>query len=201
AGQSRFFSFEGIIGAGKSTLLRKLQENGVVVIPEPLQAWQDNGIFEAFYKDMSRWSFTFQIAAFTTRVKSVEEAISSTSSSSSPWMVGERSWFADSYVFEPLLHRDGHLNNMEHDSYKLWWQWAEQRAPRTSGIIYLRASPRTCLKRIQKRSRAEEADIPLGYLEGLFEKHEDWLMHRKTPYGRHDIPVLVLNADVEFESN
>eukprot|EP00960_Hanusia_phi_P034327 750995-Hanusia_phi.AAC.2 len=203
--ESKFFSFEGIIGAGKSTLLRKLQESGVLVIPEPLQAWQENGIFEAFYKDMSRWSFTFQIAAFTTRVNSVESALVSSSSSSPssslPWMVGERSWFADSYVFEPLLHRDGHLNHIEHENYRQWWQWAEKRAPKTSGIIYLRASPATCLQRIKKRSRAEEVDIPLEYLRGLYEKHEDWLMHKKTPYGDHDIPVLVLDADVEFESD
>ena len=41
-----------------------------------------------------------------------------------------------------------------------------------SGIIYLRANPATCLHRIHKRKREEEAAIPLSYLEGLFSLHE-----------------------------
>ena len=48
----------------------------------------------------------------------------------------------------------------------------EGKAPAMNGIIYLRASPSTCLQRIQKRKREEEAAIPLAYLEGLFNLHE-----------------------------
>lgn len=138
-----FFAFEGLIGAGKSTLLARLEQRGVAVIPEPLQAWQDSGIFAAFYGDMKRWSYTFQTSAFVTRVKAVEDALADKPSVRD--FVGERSWFADAYVFERLLRKDGHINDVEHAAYEEWWQWLNRKAPQTRGIIYLRARPETCL--------------------------------------------------------
>ena len=44
------------------------------------------------------------------------------------------------------------------------------------GFIYLRATPETCLHRLQKRARGEELDIDIKYLLLLHEKHEQWLM-------------------------
>lgn len=82
--------------------------------------WQRSGIFEAFYKDMTRWSFTFQMSAYITRVGSVEDAMSKASSTRR--FIGERSWCSDAYVFEPLLYRDGHISEMEHHAYQEWWR-------------------------------------------------------------------------------
>ena len=201
----RLFAVEGLIGAGKSTLLAKLRgADGVAIIPEPLDKWQETGIFEAFYKDMGRWSFTFQMAAFVSRVQAAEEALQSAAADpdrSLTSLIGERSWCADAHVFEPLLHRDGHISALEHATYQDWWRWVESKAPAMAGVIYLRARPATCLARIQKRKREAEAGIPLEYLQGLFEQHEDWLVHRRTGYGAHNLPVLVLDADADFEGN
>jgi len=176
----------------------KMHKQGVTIIPEPLDKWQETGIFEAFYKDMTRWSFTFQVAAFVSRVQAAEEALKDHSAQA---VIGERSWCADAYVFEPLLHRDGHISQIEHATYQDWWRWVADRSPKMSGIIYLRARADTCLERIQKRSREAEAGIPLAYLEGLFEQHEKWLVDKCTAYGPHHLPVLVLDADVEFEGD
>jgi hypothetical protein len=33
--------------------------------------------------------------------------------------IGERSWCADAYVFEPLLHDDGHISALEHATYQV----------------------------------------------------------------------------------
>ncbi|KAJ1492551.1 P-loop containing nucleoside triphosphate hydrolase protein [Baffinella frigidus] len=158
-GVQKFYSFEGLIGAGKTTLLRKLEERGVAIIPEPLDRWEKSGIFKAFYGNMTRWSFTFQMSAYITRVKSVEESMASRAETSR--FIGERSWCSDAYVFEPLLYRDGHISDMEHQAYQEWWRYLTAKAPETHGVIYLRASPETCHRRIMKRQRSEEAGIPL----------------------------------------
>ena len=56
-------------------------------------------------------------------------------------------------------------------------------------LVYLRASPDTCLERLQKRSRKEEASVPIEYLEDLHLLHEDWLISQdKFPV---PAPVLV----------
>ncbi len=50
--------------------------------------------------------------AFISRVKSIEQAFAYHENVAH--FIGERSWFADSFVFEPLLHRDGHISDIEH---------------------------------------------------------------------------------------
>ena len=116
-------------------------QDGFAIIPEPLDKWEETGIFEAFYKDMPRWSFTFQLAAFVSRVQAAEDALAQAEAAGAPAprLIAERSWCADAYVFEPLLHRDGHVSDLEHTTYSEWWRWAEDKAPAISGIIYLRA--------------------------------------------------------------
>ena len=45
------------------------------------------------------------------------------------------------------------------------------------GFIYLRATPNICMNRLKRRHRAEEGGVSLNYLEGLHQKHEDWLSY------------------------
>ena len=49
--------------------------------------------------------------------------------------------------------------------------------------LFLFSQPATCLRRIHKRKREEESSIPLSYLEGLFNLHEQWLIEKMTAYG------------------
>lgn len=60
-------------------------------------------------------------------------------------------------------------------------------------IVYLRASPETCLERIQKRHRSEEESISLDYLHTLHERHEEWLIKRNS--ANLSIPILVVDAN------
>jgi len=59
-------------------------------------------------------------------------------------------------------------------------------------LVYLRAKPETCLKRIKFRNRPEEQSITLDYLQQLHELHEEWLLSRT----RTSItPVFIIDAD------
>ncbi|CAF0776453.1 unnamed protein product [Rotaria sordida] len=60
-------------------------------------------------------------------------------------------------------------------------------------IIYLRATPETCLQRIQARHRSEEESISLDYLQTLHERHEEWLIHRNST--NLSIPILIVDAN------
>ncbi len=60
-------------------------------------------------------------------------------------------------------------------------------------IVYLRATPETCLERIQARHRSEEETIDLNYLQALHECHEDWLV--KHSCTNSFPPVLIVDAN------
>ena len=60
-------------------------------------------------------------------------------------------------------------------------------------LVYLRATPETCLQRIQTRHRSEEESIDVGYLRTLHERHEEWLMPRNRP--NNSPPVIIVDAN------
>lgn len=74
--KSSCFTIEGNIGCGKSTFLEVLRERfpEAIWIEEPVKDWQDLGgkginMLERYYKEPTRWGFTFQIYAIFTRIK------------------------------------------------------------------------------------------------------------------------------------
>ena len=59
--------------------------------------------------------------------------------------------------------------------------------------IYLRCTPETAFKRIQKRGRDEEKNITLEYLNKLHKYHESWLNNTDN--------VLIIDCDKDFEND
>jgi deoxyadenosine/deoxycytidine kinase len=65
-------------------------------------------------------------------------------------------------------------------------------------VVYLRATPKTCIERIRARNRPEETSINLNYLTTLHRRHEEWLMPRAdgaTP----SPPVIIVDANQNKE--
>ena len=197
---------EGNIGVGKSTFLKILEDNlDVDIILEPTDKWQhvgdDGNLLDLFYKDIKRWAYTFQSYAFVTRVQSLMEQ--QLKGSDKPIQILERSVYCDRYCFAKNCFESGNMSALEWQIYKEWFSWlVEGYTQKPDGFIYLKADPQVCQKRLMKRNRSEEAEIPLSYLEELHKRHEDWLIHKEDVVAYlQDIPVLVLNCDNDFEDD
>jgi len=201
-----FFSLEGNIGSGKSTFLHKLAQTDIArIIYEPHMLWQNvcgHNLLDAFYKDAQRWAYSFQTYVFLTRMKAVEEAIQADGVHPACVYVAERSVYADRLCFGQACFEGGFISPLEWNMYCSWYDWLVgqyMHAPR--GIIYLQVSPEKSRERINKRKRTEEETIDFAYLTRLHELHENFLVHRKNvPSFIRNIPVLVLDGNVEFES-
>ncbi len=199
------FFIEGNIGAGKSTFLSSVGRFlNVQSVFEPCHAWQDVGgtgnILQAFYQDGKRWAYTFQSYAFITRVLEQEK-----NSQQHPGALQllERSVYSDRYCFAKNAHDTGLMTPLEWGLYREWFEWLVQsRLTRPAGFIYLKTDPTVCLERLSLRARVEEQQIPLEYLPLLHARHEEWLIHKKevAPY-LHDVPILVLDGNDDFEHN
>ncbi len=176
--QRTMILFEGNIAAGKSTVGRRLHESELFAfIEEPVGAWQKefaSNLLEMFYSDPNRWSFTFQLAAFTTRAKTWTEVLAMTDHHS---VVLERSIYCDRYVFAKNCYQSGLMTESEWQLYCRLWDWLESNWCTTPDhIVYLRTPAEVCHERIRERGRSEEDSIPLEYLRDLERLHDEWLL-------------------------
>ncbi len=115
----------------------------------------------------------------------------------------ERSVYSDRYCFAKNCYELGIMTDLEWELYKEWFSWLiENYSTPPSGFIYLQTDPDVCFSRIKKRSRSEEAEIPLEYIKLLHKKHEDWLVNKLDISDKlYDVPVLVLDCNKDFEND
>ncbi|GLI67794.1 hypothetical protein VaNZ11_012080 [Volvox africanus] len=181
-------SVEGNISAGKSTFLSILKrhlltDTGFSFVKEPIEQWQNVGgssvnLLDLFYRDPARMAYTFQNFVFLTRVLQERETYGSTDKA----RILERSVFSDRMVFVRAVHASCDLADHELAIYDAWFGPILASLPTLvpNGLIYLRASPETCMARLKKRARSEEGGIPIAYLQCLHANHEDWLLDAAT---------------------
>ncbi len=172
------YLLEGNIGAGKTSLGNIIKSSpDFEFLEEPVDTWRDGfagNLFEMFYTDMPRWSFTFQIMAFTTRAKTWSEILEKVQGDR---VVLERSIYTDRNVFAKNLYAGGAMNDSEWQVYQQLWDFlASNYCEEPQKIIYLRTPAELCLERIKKRGRNEEQAMPLDYLKNLEDLHDEWLM-------------------------
>lgn len=184
-------SIEGNIGTGKSTLIQRLKQvcsnnPTILFLQEPVHEWMntkdENGvnILDSFYHDMPRWSFTFQLNAFITRIHAIRDCLQS---ATQPMvLIMERSVFTDRTIFASQLRQQGKMNLTEWTLYTKWFDWltTEYKQWMPTHYIYLRASPTVSFERMRTRGRLEEADIPFEYIDTIHKAHETWLMEHTS---------------------
>ena len=184
---STIISIDGNIGSGKSTLIEILKchyKGDVIVLEEPVNTWIDivddksnEDIISKFYKNKSKYAFSFQILALVTRLKMIRKIIKD---NPNIVIIVERSIMTDRYVFCDMLHDEGYINDIE---YKVYLNMFDEfiNEMQISGVIYLQTDHRTCYRRILSRDRKGE-DISLSYLTKCEKYHDKWLKSSKTMF-------------------
>jgi len=185
-------SLEGNIGAGKSTLLKELQllRPDWRFIPEPVDAWLSfqsetgESLLEAFYRDPSRWAYTFQNCALLTRYLAIEAAVGAARASGAygrQLFITERSLDTDRHVFTKALEGDGSLGVMERDMQTQCFEAARVASTPLAAIVHLATGPAVCAEQIAARGREGEGGIGLPYLQKLGRLHKAWIEGPQAP--------------------
>jgi len=180
---ARIISIEGNIGSGKSTLLENLKEkykddNKMVFLDEPVKLWNNikdkNGMtmLEKFYSDQDKYSFSFQMMAYISRLALMRDAINKNPDSI---FITERCLYTDKYVFAKMLYDSGKIEDVNYQIYNTWFDtfitdFAIEK------IIYVNTDPNVAFKRTQQRNRDGESSISLDYLEGCHNYHEQMMV-------------------------
>ncbi len=175
----RIFTIEGNIGSGKSTIIQRLKEKytNLIYLPEPVDEWNKirdyDGvtILEKFYKDKKRYSFSFQMMAYITRLSQLRRTLDISPEGSI--IITERCLDTDRYIFAQMLYDSGFIEDIEFNIYLSWFN--EFNKFYYGGIIYIKVDPEICFERIKMRNRKGEDSIPLEYLNDCHKYHENWI--------------------------
>jgi deoxyadenosine/deoxycytidine kinase len=179
----------GNIGAGKSTLVELLSGRlGWKPYYEPVS---ENPYLEDFYDDMGRWAYKSQLYFLSDRLgmhKSLQDYGGS--------VVQDRSVYEDAHIFAKNLHRQGHIEERDFQTYWRLYEVLVDLLELPDVIVYLKASLPTLKSRIAKRGRDFEASIPDDYLVDLNRLYDEWIG------GWELSPVLTLDMDrINFQDN
>ena len=180
-------SIEGNIGSGKSTLLANLRNNykddaNIVFLKEPVDEWEkitdENGvtILEKFYADQEKYSFSFQMMAYVSRLKVLRDELKNIkfSEDKKTIIITERSLYTDKMVFAKMLYDSGKIEYINYQIYLSWFDTFSEEFP-VHKIVYVKTCPEKCYSRVHKRSRDGEENIPLDYLINCSKYHNDML--------------------------
>jgi deoxyadenosine/deoxycytidine kinase len=184
------YSIDGNIGSGKSTIVTELKDkfkdNSIinnndiefVFADEPIDVWNSivdkdgETILEKFYKDQEKYSFSFQMMAYISRLSIIKKIMENTKKQNTV-IVTERSVFTDYEIFAKMLYNDNKIDEVNYLIYVKWFDEFIKELP-FEGIIYVRTDPKLCSDRIKIRNREGE-NIPLEYLEKCHMYHENWI--------------------------
>ena len=185
-------SVDGNIGSGKSTLLNILKDElknnkNIIFLQEPVSEWLQisdgkTNILNEFYNDKKRWSYTFQNLAFITRIKLLSDAVKNNITfpfNKRKVIITERSTETDKHIFAKMLYDEKNISDLEFKIYNYWYTNLNKNFI-VNNIIYLRTTPIDAFNRIKKRSREEELDIPISYIQNVHRYHDEWLVNESN---------------------
>jgi deoxyadenosine/deoxycytidine kinase len=182
----RLISLEGNIGAGKSTFIEHMKsvfqdDEEIIFLQEPVDIWESvsqdgQNMLQLFYKNPTKYSFAFQILAFTTRLRMIKKAVADAMKPDSTvkTIVMERSLEADKHIFAKMLYDEGKIEPCEFQVYQMMSEDGLSDCS-ADGIIWLATEAEECHKRIGTRGREGEEGIDIQYLQTCGVYHGEWL--------------------------
>ena len=95
------------------------------------------------------------------------------------------------------------MDRLEWNIYEKWFLFltTHQSYAPPKGFIYLRTTPSVAYERIIKRSRSAENLISFDYINQIHSRHEDLLLNSARTELHTNAPVLVLDANINFEED
>lgn len=193
----KIVSLESGIGGGKTTMIDNLMKHKkshrFLLVKEPVELWMQiknkagDDILSAFYNNKHENSLPLQLIALLTRrnlllEKIAEAELIERETGDEVFLITERTVRSDYYIFAKSLHREGHINEFGMIAYTLWNEIFSKETI-VSATIYLRVTSEECAKRIIKRNRPGEENIPIEYLQELYDAHEEFY-HEEMSKGK-----------------
>ena len=177
-----FIAIAGNIGSGKSSLTTWLADR--LGYEACFEVVDDNPYLDDFYHDMKAWSFQTQVYFLSRRFENHRRISAGLRS-----VVQDRSIYEDYSIFARSLYEQGMMSERDFSNYEDLYKVMARFFEPPDLLIYLKCSVPTLMRRIRKRGREYERDIPRDYIEHLNRLYDDFVEQFT------DAPKLVLPGD------
>ncbi len=164
---ARYVAVAGTIGAGKTSLVSWLVKRyGLEPFFEPND---ENPYLADFYRDMKKWAFHSQIFFLSHKLRLHQELLAK----NVPAVI-DRTIYEDAEIFAKNLHLTKMLSQRDWSVYERLYEGIKKTLRPPDLLIAVTCTLPATKKRIAKRGRAMESEIPHAYLKRLHGLYEDW---------------------------
>jgi len=173
-----YIAVEGPIGVGKTTLAMRLATT--FDYQTLLENAHENPFLERFYRNHKQAALATQLFFLFQRSQKIQD-------------LRQGDIFQQERVADFLIEKDPLFArvNLDPDEFQLYqkvYQQLTMDAPKPELVIYLQASPKVLLGRIENRGIAAEKAINRDYLERLNEVYSEFFLYYD------EAPLLIVNA-------
>lgn len=184
--RARYIAIEGPIGVGKSSLTKLLSlELKSRTIYEQVE---ENPFLKDFYKDRKKYAFKTQLYFLLNRYEQQKE-------------LAQCDLFDKTIISDYIFAKDRifaylNLDKNEIDLYETIYNTLDAKVPKPDLVIFLQATHKVLLERVNGRNREYENDISSEYLDMLRQAYNDFFFHYD------ETPLLVINtSEINFVEN
>jgi deoxyadenosine/deoxycytidine kinase len=165
--RKRFIAVAGNMGSGKSELVQFLCRRYRL---KPFFEPNDTNPYLAdFYADMKKWAFHSQVYFLTHKLRLQRELMADPGT-----VVQDRTIYEDAEIFCENLHRTGKIDDRDYKLYRELYDSVTATLSPPDLMVFLKCPVGTLRKRILKRGRRMEIDVPLDYLKSLNKLYDAW---------------------------
>jgi deoxyadenosine/deoxycytidine kinase len=188
---------EGNICAGKSTLCAMLKDQLTETDVRVQKEMTEDAFLAAFYSDMKKWGFAFQMFMFSTRQFQVEEG-ARLAAKHDALVLTDRGIIGD-WCFARKNWLDGNLTETE---YEIYQDVASKRAlcklpEKVDCTVYLDVDPEQCCYRMKHmRKTAAEMGVLRQYVTGIDDMYFEAMLQLLSQGGK----ALILRSDSFVEA-
>jgi deoxyadenosine/deoxycytidine kinase len=173
----RYVAVAGTIGSGKTSLVTWLVKRyGLTPYYEPND---ENPYLADFYRDMKTWAFHSQMFFLSHKLALHQSLLSA----NTPAVI-DRTIYEDAEIFAQNAKRQRFISARDWAVYERLYEGIKRTLPPPDVLVAVTCSLPATKKRIARRGRAMERDIPDAYLRRLHRLYEAW-------FDRYDLGPIV----------
>jgi deoxyadenosine/deoxycytidine kinase len=167
AGLKKYVAVAGTIGAGKTSLVAWLvRRYGFEPFYEPND---ENPYLADFYRDMKRWAYHSQVYFLAHKLE-LHQALERATRPS----VIDRTIYEDAEIFARNAYLSRNMSERDWQVYLRLYEGIKRALRPPDVLVAVSCSLAATRKRIKRRGRAMEAEIPAPYLRRLHGLYEAW---------------------------